>query len=151
MSGHYEEVRARPSACAPASKPSQAPAEPLPSSVSALLQTNVQRPSANFPPQALSVYERMLKKGAEPMPATYNAAVCALARLGRLPAALALLGAAAARGVDRGVTTYAALLSACEAPGRWGRGARRGGGRACLLPLWLPLLWRLACWAASCL
>ena len=61
----------------------------------------------------------MLARGVEPMPATYNAAVCALARLGRLDDALALLDAAAAKGVERGVTTYAALLAACEARGRW--------------------------------
>lgn len=60
----------------------------------------------------------MLSKGVEPMPATYNAAVCALARLGRLPSALSLLGNIAAKGVERGVTTYAALLAACEALGR---------------------------------
>lgn len=62
----------------------------------------------------------MLQKGVEPMPATYNAIVCALARVGQLPAALALLQALAAKGVERGVATYAALLSACEKPGRWG-------------------------------
>jgi len=61
----------------------------------------------------------MLKKGTEPMPATYNAAVCALARLGRLPAALSLLSAVAGKGIERGVTTYAALLSSCETLGRW--------------------------------
>jgi hypothetical protein len=71
------------------------------------------------PTKALGVYERMLQKGVAPMPATYNAAVCALARRGQLPAALALLATVAAKGVERGVTTYAALLSACEAAGRW--------------------------------
>jgi pentatricopeptide repeat protein len=82
----------------------------------------------------------MLSKGVEPMPATYNAAVCALARLGHLSAALALLGAAAAKGIDRSVATYAALLAGCEEPGRcapraphlsppprqWRRCSRRG-------------------------
>lgn len=79
--------------------------------------------------EALSVYDRMLERGVEPMPATYNAAVCALARLGKLPAALSLLGTVAARGIERGVTTYAALLAACEAQGRWGSGGWGLGGR----------------------
>lgn len=122
MSGHYAEVCAR---VPPSTPPLCATLHCLPRRHRWLLL----RPYASprmclktviplLSPQALSVYERMLSKGVEPMPATYNAAVCALARLGRLPSALSLLGNIAAKGVERGVTTYAALLAACEALGR---------------------------------
>lgn len=79
----------------------------------------------------------MQSKGVDPMPATSNAAVCALARLGDLPGALSLLGVLAAKGVERGVTTYAALLAACEALGRCARAGARGGaqrGGCCRAP-----------------
>lgn len=71
----------------------------------------------------------MQSKGVDPMPVTHNAAVCALARLGDLPGALSLLGVLAAKGVERGVTTYAALLAACEALGRCVRAGARGGAQ----------------------
>jgi pentatricopeptide repeat domain-containing protein 1 len=126
MSGHYAEVRRRTRPCRDPGCPDSMP-HARPQLTPSRHPNPAPRLPASPPRQALSVYERMLAKGIEPMPATYNAAVCALARLGRLPAALALLSAVAAKGIERGVTTYAALLAACEALGRCGAGLRRQG------------------------
>lgn len=68
--------------------------------------------------QAVHVYEMMTAAGVEPNGATYNAALTSFARSGQLDAALTLFAAMGARGYERGTNTYAAVLAACEAPGR---------------------------------
>jgi pentatricopeptide repeat protein len=68
--------------------------------------------------QAVGVYEVMIAAGVEPNGASYNAALTSYARSGQLDAALALFTAMGARGYERGTNIYAAVLSACERPGR---------------------------------
>jgi pentatricopeptide repeat protein len=68
--------------------------------------------------QAVGVYEVMIAAGVEPNGASYNAALTSYARSGQLEAALALFTAMGARGYERGTNIYAAVLSACERPGR---------------------------------
>lgn len=68
--------------------------------------------------QAVRVYEVMAAAGVEPNGASYSAALTSYARSGQLDAALALFGAMGARGYERGTNTYAAVLAACERPGR---------------------------------
>lgn len=68
--------------------------------------------------QAVRVYEVMTAAGVEPNGASYNAALTSYARSGQLDAALTLFAAMGARGYERGTNTYAAVLAACERPGR---------------------------------
>lgn len=60
----------------------------------------------------------MLAAGVEPNGATFNAALTSYARSSQLDNALALFNLMAARGYERGANTYAAVLAACELPGR---------------------------------
>jgi pentatricopeptide repeat protein len=60
----------------------------------------------------------MCAAGVEPNGATFNAALTSYARSGQLEAALGLFHAMAARGYERGANTYAAVLAACDRPGR---------------------------------
>jgi len=75
-------------------------------------------PPAHAVHQAVHVYETMTAAGVEPNGATYNAALTSFARSGQLDAALTLFAAMGARGYERGTNTYAAVLAACEGPGR---------------------------------
>lgn len=68
--------------------------------------------------QAVRVYEVMTAAGVEPNGSTYNAALTSYARNNQLESALALFSGMGARGYERGVNSYSAVLSACEAPGR---------------------------------
>lgn len=68
--------------------------------------------------QAVRVYEVMTAEGVEPNGASYNAALTSYARSARLDDALSLFAAMGARGHERGTNTYAAVLAACERPGR---------------------------------
>lgn len=68
--------------------------------------------------QAVRVYEVMTASGVEPNGASYSAALTSYARGGQLDAALGLFNAMGSRGYERGNNTYAAVLAACERPGR---------------------------------
>lgn len=60
----------------------------------------------------------MCSAGIEPNGATFIAALTSYARSGQLEAALSLFNMMTSRGYERGANTYAAVLSACELPGR---------------------------------
>ncbi len=64
------------------------------------------------------MHKVMAGAGVEPNGATYNAALTSYARSGQLEAALQLFRMMGARGYERGANSYAAVLAACELPGR---------------------------------
>jgi pentatricopeptide repeat protein len=69
--------------------------------------------------EAVRVHKVMTAAGTEANGATFSAALTAYARSGQLETALQLFTSMGARGFERGTNTYAAVLFACELPGRY--------------------------------